>query len=357
MKKTVLVAGAVGVIGRAVLAHFEDQASADLIAVSRRKPDFPTRARHLSLDLRDRQACRSVLAGCPGVTHIVFAAYQERLDLAEQVAPNLEMIRNLVETAAELAPGLRHVTLMQGGKAYGCHLGAFPSPAKESDPRHMPPNFYYDQEDFLRVASQGARWTWTALRPEAVQGIAVGNPMNLLMVIAAYALISKKLRLPLVFPGTAQSYQSLYQVTDARILARATDWAGENPACAGEIFNITNGDYFRWSRMWPRIAAFFRMEVAPPLPIDLRKTMADKAPVWNEIVARHGLRPYAYQDIAQWGFGDFIFKTPFDNITSTIKARRYGFADCIDSEDMFVELFESLQRDRIIPQDLAAAAW
>jgi len=217
----------------------------------------------------------------------------------------------------------------------------------------MPPNFYYDQEDFLRAASQGQRWTWTALRPEAVIGMAVGNPMNLLMVIAVYALISKALGLPLVFPGTAQSYQSLYQVTDARILARATEWAGDTPACGGEVFNITNGDYFRWSRMWPRIAQFFEMETAPPLPLDLRTMMADKGIVWDGIVARCGLTPYPYEDVARWGFGDFIFKTPFDNITSTIKARTFGFHDCIDSEDMFLELLGRLQKENVIPRDLA----
>jgi nucleoside-diphosphate-sugar epimerase len=350
--KTVVVAGAVGVIGRAVLAHLDDRADTRVIAISRRRPDFPTRAEHASVDLLDPDACRRVLTAHRDVTHIVFAAYQEKLDLAAQVPPNLAMIRNLVETMNEISPPLRHVTLMQGGKAYGCHLGPFPSPAKESDPRHMPPNFYYDQEDFLREASKGQRWTWTALRPEAVIGMAVGNPMNLLMVIAVYALISKALGLPLVFPGTAQSYQSLYQVTDARILAQATEWAGETPMCGGEIFNITNGDYFRWSRLWPRIADFFQMQTAPPLPIDLRTTMADKAPVWDGIVARCGLVPHPYEDVARWGFGDFIFKTPFDNITSTIKARTFGFHDCIDSEDMFLELLGRLQQENVIPRDL-----
>ncbi|MEJ1934878.1 NAD-dependent epimerase/dehydratase family protein, partial [Nostoc sp. NIES-2111] len=117
--KTVMVAGAVGVIGRAVLAHFETVPDCRLIAISRRKPDFPTRAEHLSLDLGDSEACRKALAVYPDVTHIIFAAYQEKLVLADQVPPNLAMITNLVETVAEFSKPLRHVTLMQGGKAYG----------------------------------------------------------------------------------------------------------------------------------------------------------------------------------------------------------------------------------------------
>lgn len=351
--KTVIVAGAVGVIGRAVLAHFDNLADTRVIAISRRKPDFPTRAEHLPVDLLDPAACHRVFTDRRDITHIVYAAYQEKPTLAELVPPNLAMIQNLVEAVAKASPALRHVTLMQGGKAYGCHIGPFASPAKESDPRHMPPNFYYDQEDFLRTASRGQRWTWTALRPEAVMGLAVGNPMNLLMVIAVYALISKALGVPLVFPGTVEAYEALYQVTDGRILARAAEWAGDNPSCGGEAFNITNGDYFRWSRMWPRIAEFFGMEVAPPLPIELGSMMADKGSIWDDIVERCGLKPYAYEDVARWGFGDVILKTPFDNITSTIKARKFGFHDCIDSEEMFIDLFRRLQQENVLPSDLA----
>lgn len=347
--KTIVVAGAVGVIGRAVLAHLDQQQDSQVIALSRRAPDFPTRAQHISIDLLNKDDCLAKAQHFARATHIIFAAYQEKLDLSEQVPPNLAMIQNLVSTVEKASPLLKHVTLMQGGKAYGCHLGPFPSPAKESDPRHMPPNFYYDQEDFLRAFSRDKNWTWTALRPEAVMGMAVGNPMNLLMVIAVYALISKALGLPLVFPGTEVSYQSLYQVTDARILARAAEWAGETPAASGEIFNITNGDYFRWSRMWPHLADLFGMKIGSPMPIDLRRTMKDKGLVWDRLVERHGLKPYRFEDIAQWGFGDFIFKTPYDNITSTIKARRYGFHDCVDSEDMFTELIDKLRAEKIIP--------
>ncbi len=348
--KTYVVAGAVGVIGRAVLAYLDQQQDIEVIAVSRRAPDFPTKAKHVSIDLLDEADCAAKAQQFAGVTHVVYAAYQEKFDLSELVPPNLGMIRNLVTTIEKASPCLRHVTLMQGGKAYGCHLGPFPSPGKESDSRHMPPNFYYDQEDFLRESSRGKNWTWTALRPEAVMGMAVGNPMNLLMVIAVYALISKSLGLPLVFPGTETSYQALYQLTDARILARATEWAGDTPSAAGEVFNITNGDYFRWSRMWPHLADFFGMKTGAPLPIDLRRTMKDKGPFWDRLVERHGLKHYRFEDIAQWGFGDAIFKTPYDNVTSTIKARCHGFHDCIDSEDMFTELLTKLQDDQIIPR-------
>ena len=213
----------------------------------------------------------------------------------------------------------------------------------------MPPNFYYDQEDFLRERQRGQSWTFTALRPEAVCGFAVGNPMNLLTVIAVYAAISKELRVPLRFPGTEAAYRALYQVSSADILAQATDWAGTERTAANEIFNITNGDYFRWQHMFPKIAAMFDMPIADPVPTPLVTYMTDKAPLWERMVERYGLQRIPYEAVASWGFGDFIFNSGFDNISSTIKARRAGFHACIDTEDMFREQFEQLRQLRIIP--------
>lgn len=347
--KTILVAGAVGVIGRAILEHYEQKKDVRVIGLSRRRPEFKTRAEHISVDLLDKADTASKLGTVDGTTHIVYAAYKELPTRHELVAPNLAMLCNIVKTVEQTSPSLQHVTLMQGGKAYGCHLGPFPTPAREDDPRHISPNFYYDQEDFLRVHSVGKQWSWSALRPEAVCGMAVGNPMNLLMVIAVYATICRALSLPLTFPGTDASYNTLYQVTDARILAQATEWAGSTDAARGQVYNITNGDYFRWVRSWPRIAEFFKLPIGAPLPFSMQEMMADKKALWDGLVRDHGLAPYGYDEIANWNFGDLVLKTQYDNITSTIKARRDGFADCIDTEDMFKELFTNLIEKRIIP--------
>ena len=204
----------------------------------------------------------------------------------------------------------------------------------------MSPNFYYDQEDFLRQRQTGKSWSFTVLRPEAVSGYAIGNPMNLTMVIGVYAAISKELGLPLRFPGPEGAYRALYQVTSAELLARAAVWAGETPAARNEICNITNGDYFRWQFMWPKIARSFQMEIAEPVPMPLRVYMADKGPLWGAMAKKYRLKPIPYDQIVNWSFGDFIFNSSaFDNISSTIKARQHGFHDCIDTEDMFINFF------------------
>src|SRR5215217_7689138 len=147
------------------------------------------------------------------------------------------MLVNVVEAIEPVAKGLRHVSLMQGYKVYGAHLGPFKTPARETDPDHMPPEFNVDQQRFLEQRQKGKAWTWTVLRPSVVGGVALGNPMNLALVIAVYASISKELGLPLRFPGKPGAYHSVYQVTDSEHLARAMVWAATAPAAANEVFN------------------------------------------------------------------------------------------------------------------------
>jgi hypothetical protein len=154
--------------------------------------------------------------------------------------------------------------------------------------------------------------------------------------------------------GTESAYRALYQVTSADILAQATIWAGTHTVARDEIFNITNGDYFRWQHTWPRIAKMFDMEVADPVPTPLAVYMLDKSALWDRIVHKHQLQSIPYSEVASWTFGDFIFNSGFDNISSTVKARRAGFHDCIDTEEMFRTFFGSEGQGRSMRRNSAA---
>jgi len=136
-RKQAVVVGALGVIGRALVSRLTAQEDWDVVGLSRRRPEEGTGARHVSVDLLDRADAETTLAELTGATLMFYAAYQAPPTLAEEVEPNLTMLRNAVETIDAVAPGLAHVNLMQGGKAYGCHLGAFKTPARESDLRHI----------------------------------------------------------------------------------------------------------------------------------------------------------------------------------------------------------------------------
>ncbi len=346
---TALVVGATGVTGRSTLRHLVDSGSWDVIAVSRRAPDVPGEYRHLPVDLLDAEATRAALGADLGVTHVFYSAYVERPTWSETVAPNVQMLGNVLDAVEAGSPGLEHVNLMQGTKWYGNHLGPFKTPAKETDPRHMPPNFYYDQQDLVAERQRGSDWTWSAARPHGICGFATGNPMNLTMVVAAYATISKALGLPLRHPGPERNHEALYQVTDAMLLARAVEWMATEPGCANQPFNVTNGDVFRWKHLWPRIAEYFDMPLAPAQSISLTDMMADKGELWADIVARHGLKPIPYEQLVSWAYGDFVFQPTFDIVSSTTKLRQHGFCDVVDSEEMFIRLFDELRADRVIP--------
>ncbi|MBT3400424.1 MAG: NAD-dependent epimerase/dehydratase family protein, partial [Rhodospirillaceae bacterium] len=56
-----LIAGALGVVGRALVEHLEDDPDWEVVGLSRRAPDFETSATFLSLDLLDRAATLSTL--------------------------------------------------------------------------------------------------------------------------------------------------------------------------------------------------------------------------------------------------------------------------------------------------------
>ncbi|OBZ08246.1 SDR family oxidoreductase [Bacillus sp. FJAT-26390] len=347
--KTALVIGAGGVIGRNLIEYLELLPEWEIIGVSRRGGDSSGRTRYVSVDLLNEGDTREKLGKLSEVTHIFYAAYQDRPTWAELVAPNLAMLVNVVNAVEPNASNLQHISLMQGYKVYGAHLGPFKTPARETDAYHMPPEFNIDQQQFLERRQPGSSWTWSALRPSVVSGFALGNPMNLAMVIAVYASISKELGLPLRFPGKPGAYNSLLEMTDAALLAKATVWAATDERCANQAFNITNGDLFRWNELWPKIAASFGLEAAPPLQMSLEEVMADKEELWSSMVEKHGLANNAYKDVSSWRFGDFVFSWDYDFFADGSKARRFGFHEFVDTEAMFMDIFKELRQRKVIP--------
>lgn len=349
MQKTALIVGATGVVGRNMLRQLTVGDEWEVVAVSRRKPDVEGSYRHIAADLLDPADVRAKLGGLNDVTHVFFSAYIEKPTWAEMVAPNMALLSNLMDVIELAAPNLQHVNLMHGTKWYGNHLGPFKTPAKESDPGHMPPNFYYDQQTYIEARQAGKEWTWSSARPHGICGFAVGNPMNLVMVLAVYATISKALGLPLRHPGSEANAAALYNVTDSGLLARACTWMATEPVAANEAFNITNGDVFRWRDIWPAIADYFGLVVAQPQKIDLVHMMADKADLWQRLTAEHDLLQIPYDQLVGWNYGNFVFTPEFDVISSTTKAKRFGFHEVQDSQEMFLRHFDELRARKVIP--------
>ncbi|UNK16092.1 SDR family oxidoreductase [Paenibacillus sp. N3/727] len=349
LKKKALVVGATGIIGSYILDHLSSLVDWEAIGVARTIPDKHPE-RYVSLNLLDADQVKETLGHIQGITHIFFAAYQDfPAHSKEQIEVNTNMLANAVRGVEETSNSLERVVLMQGAKVYGAHLGKFKTPAKESDPRHLPPNFYYNQEDFLRTHQVGKSWSWTILRPDLVAGVSIGNPMSIAMVIGVYASISKELGLPLRFPGKEGAFRALVQLTDASLLARASAWAAVQEHTAFEIFNITNGDFFRWENLWPKLARYFNMEAGPVQTISLSKLMPLQKEIWTAMIEKYDLLSIPYEKVAAWPFGDFVFGCEYDVISDTTKIKQFGFHEVINTEVELFTVLDELKKLGLIP--------
>ncbi len=353
--KTAVVVGALGVMGRYFVDKLGTLPDWNVVGLSRRKGEDRGRVKYVSVDLLDKADADAKLASLREATHVFFVAFQApagagaAADYAKNIKVNLDLLVNSVSAIERASSKLERVVLVTGTKYYGSHLGPFRTPAKETDPRHLGPNYYFDQVDWLAAHQKGKKWSFTELRPQTLCGFSPGTAMSIVTVIAVYAAICKALGLPLRFPGKPGAYRAIYQVTESAHMANAALWAATEARCANQAYNITNGDYFRWANLWPRIAEAFEMPWAEPQTISLTSHMADKAPLWDAMVKKHGLKPYKFSEIAAWPFGDYVFACDWDVMTNVTKSRQHGFHDVVDSEEMFVRLFKQLRAEKIVP--------
>ena len=344
-----VIAGVTGAVGSAVARELASSGDRAIAGLSRNPPRNPVAGvEYISADLADAEQCRQALAGHEDATHLFYcgrATHQEQT--LEDVATNLALLDNVL-SAAERGP-LRHVHLVQGGKVYGVHVGPFPTPAREDDPRVAIENFNYDQEDLLRRRSEDRPWTWSASRPNTLLHFSPAIARNLVSSLGAYAAICRELGCALDFPGPEGAYRSLTQVTSIELLARAMAWMATEPACANQAFNVTNGDVFRWSRLWPRIADAFDMPCGSVRALRLADVMQGKEAVWDRVCERFGLVSRRLSEVANWGYLDATLERTWDEILSTGKARSFGFHDWADSEERLLALIGEYRAEKILP--------
>jgi nucleoside-diphosphate-sugar epimerase len=346
----VLIAGATGAAASRLTERIATTPGWQAVGLCRNPPGQspPGNVRYISTDFTSLDSCRAAVAAAGAVTHMVYAARAPFGEGGvEDVPGNVTMLRNLID-AAEV-PSLRHVHLLEGGKWYGLHIGAMRSPTREDDPRHMPPNFYYDQQDLLSARSEGKAWTWSASRPQYLVDVAPGRARNLITVVAAYALICRELNVPLDFPGKPGAFTALTEVTDSTVLGRFIHWCLSEPNAANQAFNITNGDVFRWSGLWPKIADYFGVKPGIVRPMKLERWMADKGPVWRKIAERHALRYPNIDDVCTWAYADFVWGIDWDVVSSMNRARLAGWHYLEDSEDQFLRHLDAYRALKVLP--------
>ncbi|WP_337010913.1 SDR family oxidoreductase [Pantoea sp. AS142] len=345
--KVALVAGASGIVGQQlsqalVTNHWQ------VTALTHRSDFAVSGTDVIAVDLCDRQQSQQRLSSLSNVTHIFYSAWLNASDWGAMVGPNLAMLQNLVQAMEDIAP-LEHVSLMQGYKVYGAHLGRFKTPARESDPGVPGAEFNAAQLNWLTAQQQDKAWHWSAIRPGVVGSERPGNSMNLALSLALYASLCRASRLPLRFPGSRETWHSMVDFTEATLLADATIWASCNADARNQAFNINNGDLWRWSELWPVIAEWFELEIAPPVSLSFRQIFRDYRALWRDIATENALVQPDILALSDGAFADFVFGWNYDMFGDGSKIRRAGFHGYRATDEMFCDLFARFRTARIIP--------
>ncbi len=349
-KKTALIVGGSGVTGRAVIEALERQQDWDIIALSRRSPDFETKARFISVDLLDDNDSADKLSTLSDVTHFFYCGLSGGIE-AENVEGNLKLLVNSLENVNKSAINLQRVILTQGGKYYGVQIGPHKTPSVETDPRHMPPNFYYDQEDYVKELASENSWDYTLVRPEVMIGFSQnGGALTALSTFAIYAAICAEMNVPLHYPGNQKSFEALNKYTDAEILGDFEVWVAEEKKCSNEAFNITVGSVFSWSNVWDKIADHFGAQRGVVMRFSLTDFMSDKGYVWDRIVKKHKLKNHKMEDLASWPFADWIVGRDYHTMLDDTKRIQFGFTEVRTHDQAIFGFFEKLQKTQILPR-------
>jgi len=290
-------------------------------------------------------------------THVYITTWMRNDTEAENIRVNGLMVRNLLDVLSE-HKSVEHVALVTGLKHY---LGPFDAyakegflpetPLREEHPRLDIENFYYAQEDEVYAAAARDGFNWSIHRPHTVIGRAVGNAMNLGTTLAVYASICKETGRKFKWPGSAAQWNGLSDVTDARVLAAHLIWASTTEAAKNEAFNVVNGDVFRWSRLWKRLAAYFEIE---PVGYEgstesLEREMENDAEIWRKIAAEHKLKEADINRLSSAWHTDLDLGRPIEVMTDMSKSRKLGFLVFQDTELSFYDLFDALRKAELIP--------
>jgi nucleoside-diphosphate-sugar epimerase len=229
-------------------------------------------------------------------------------------------------------------------------------PAREDDAVRDHANFYFAQQDLLEERAARDGFAWTIFRPQVVLGVAVGSAMNPVAALGAYAAIQRELGGPLRYPGHPHL---LTECTDARIVAAAVEWSWREPRAHGEAINLANGDGIVWRSLFERLAdeLGMKLDAAPEggRSARLAQAMPEHGALWRRIAERESLRIPDLDALIglSWQYADILWAAPapmpVPMLVSTIKARRLGFGDCIDSEECILEHLRAMRALRYLP--------
>ncbi|KAH0462785.1 hypothetical protein IEQ34_010360 [Dendrobium chrysotoxum] len=354
-----LIVGVTGITGLSLVESLRYPSSPGapwiVYGAARRPPPpwFPLTTIHsfLQLDALDPTATFLTLAPLSHhVTHLFWVASTA----AATPSDNAAMLSNVIQSL----PNLRHVALQTGSMHYlpplpaaGRHP-ATPAPFREDSPRGAHPLFYYALEDVLE--SYRTILTWTVHRPSAILGASARSEYNLVLTLAAYALICRREGGPLLYPGKDYTWRNLCcDASDAGLLAEQQIWAAAGNTMEGnEAFNCTNGDVFAWRSLWEVVAGEFGVGhlARGGEGWDWVVAMKGKGDVWDEIVEEKELVPTKLDEIANFEYLYAMTNLEFEMVSCMRKSRDFGFDRRVDTMESVKRWIGRLKEMNVIPK-------
>jgi nucleoside-diphosphate-sugar epimerase len=364
-QKVALILGVTGIVGNylaSLLAKPDSYGGPWKVYGVARRPRpawIPSNVEYVQVDLLDRQQTLAKLGALEDVTHVFWVTWVQGETEAENIDLNSRLLQNSIDALLPNAKNLQHIVLQTGCKQY---TGPFElagkiqpceSPFVEDVPRLPCDQFYHNQEDivFEAVKQSGGRLTYSIHRPTIIFGFAAGNLMNLVGTLAVYALICKQEGKPLVFPGNQFTYERLFDASDAELIAEQEIWACVEPAAKNQALNSSNGDVFKWKKLWKLLADYFGMEVGEynGNSILLDEFMKGKEDLWDQVVKKYNLEPVKLNDIGHWWFADLILNQTAENVSSMNKSKELGFLGWRDTEKSFLSVLDKMKANNLIP--------
>ncbi|KAG5543543.1 hypothetical protein RHGRI_016320 [Rhododendron griersonianum] len=328
-----------------------------------RRPRLAWNADHpveyIQCDVLDEKDVVSKLSPLTDVTHIFYVTWADRSNEIENCEVNGAMLRNVLTAVIPNAADLRHICLQTGLKHY---VGPFEAigkiqahepPFEEDLPRLDYPNFYYTLEDILfEESAKKDGLTWSVHRPGTIFGFSPSSRMNIVGTLCVYAAICKYENKPLKFPGSKAGWNSLKVASDADLIAEQQIWAAVDPYGKNEVFNISDGDVYKWKHLWRILAEQFEVEYEEfderEERVSLGEMMKDKGPVWDQIVRENGLVPTKLEEVGVWWVADVTLGFG-DALDSMNKSKEHGFLGFRNTKKSFVSWIDKGKAYKIVP--------
>ncbi|ESR45766.1 hypothetical protein CICLE_v10001422mg [Citrus x clementina] len=363
-----LILGVTGIVGNS-LAEILPRSDTPggpwkVYGVARRpRPDWNANhpIEYIQCDISDQEETQAKLSKLTDVTHIFYVTWASRPTEVENCQINGSMFRNVLRSIIPNAPNLRHICLQTGGKHYlgpfDC-IGKIPydPPFTEDLPRLNIPLFYYNQEDILfEEVEKREGLTWSIHRPFGIFGFSPYSLMNIIATLCMYAAICKHEGIPLLFPGTKETWEGFSEYSDADLIAEQQIWAAVDANARNEAFNCTNGDVFKWKHLWKALAEQFEIEnygfgdEKDSERMRLGEFMKGKESVWEEIVRENQLQPTKLNEVAVWSYADMGLNIGAGYLVSMNKSKEHGFLGFRNSKNSFVTWIGRLKSHRIVP--------